>query len=312
MKWVKKGVIQEPDKDLWWSQKYCILPTPIYLESKNVLRIYYATTCSENFGRVTHVDLDPDNPSRIINYSKKINLDIGEIGAFDDCGVNPSCVLFQNNSFHMYYVGFQRHFRAPYSILSGMAISDNGIDFERIQKTPILERTTDELNLRSAPTVIKINNKYHMWYVSSLGWEKMLDGVHVGKLMPKYCIKYSSSDDGMSWGQSSGPLFKHSEDEFGFGRPWIYKNEMNQTYYLFYSVRSRSKPYRLGVAISSDLISWKRIDEQVGIDVSGHGWDSEMICYPSVIKVKDKTYLFFNGNNNGETGFGYAELDGVM
>jgi hypothetical protein len=33
-----------------------------------------------------------------------------------------------------------------------------------------------------------------------------------------------------------------------------------------------------------------------------------MICYPAVIKIYDKTYLFYNGNNNGKTGFGYAEL----
>ena len=44
------------------------------------------------------------------------------------------------------------------------------------------------------------------------------------------------------------------------------------------------------------------------IDVSPTGWDAEMICYPAVINVKGKTYLFYNGNNNGETGFGVAEL----
>ena len=43
-------------------------------------------------------------------------------------------------------------------------------------------------------------------------------------------------------------------------------------------------------------------------DVSASGWDSDMTCYPSIITVKEKTYMFYNGNNNGETGFGYAEL----
>jgi hypothetical protein len=50
------------------------------------------------------------------------------------------------------------------------------------------------------------------------------------------------------------------------------------------------------------------MDDRIGIDVSSTGWDSEMICYPAVITVKGRTFLFYNGNNNGETGFGVAEL----
>ena len=38
------------------------------------------------------------------------------------------------------------------------------------------------------------------------------------------------------------------------------------------------------------------------------GWDSEMICYPCVVKTKEKYYMFYNGNSHGKTGFGYAEL----
>ncbi|MEP5069850.1 MAG: hypothetical protein ABJQ96_04225, partial [Crocinitomicaceae bacterium] len=63
-----------------------------------------------------------------------------------------------------------------------------------------------------------------------------------------------------------------------------------------------------GYAESLDGIEWERKDREVGIDVSEAGWDSEMVCFPSVIKVKDKTFMFYNGNNNGKTGFGVAEL----
>jgi hypothetical protein len=77
---------------------------------------------------------------------------------------------------------------------------------------------------------------------------------------------------------------------------------------MFYSVRYIDKLYRIGYAESIDGINWIRKDNEIDIDVSQEGWDSEMICYPSVISVKEKTYLFYNGNNNGETGFGYAEI----
>lgn len=77
---------------------------------------------------------------------------------------------------------------------------------------------------------------------------------------------------------------------------------------MFYSVRYVDKLYRLGYAESKDGVNWIRKDNEIGIDVSADGWDSEMICYPAVVKTNNKTFLFYNGNNNGASGFGYAEL----
>jgi hypothetical protein len=53
---------------------------------------------------------------------------------------------------------------------------------------------------------------------------------------------------------------------------------------------------------------WERHDEEVGIDVSPDGWDAEMIAYGSVVQSGESTYLFYNGNERGRTGFGFAEL----
>ena len=78
---------------------------------------------------------------------------------------------------------------------------------------------------------------------------------------------------------------------------------------MLYSSRTVSKGYRLGYAESDDGLVWERKDEEVGIDVSENGWDSKMICYASEVKYKDRLYMFYNGNNCGETGFGYAVLE---
>ena len=78
---------------------------------------------------------------------------------------------------------------------------------------------------------------------------------------------------------------------------------------MWYSIRSLSKGYRLGYAESEDGVNWRRKDNEIGIDVSDNGWDSEMICFPAIIDVNSERYLFYNGNNYGETGFGYAVLD---
>jgi hypothetical protein len=34
-----------------------------------------------------------------------------------------------------------------------------------------------------------------------------------------------------------------------------------------------------------------------------------MIAYASVVKHKGQVYMFYNGNNLGESGFGYAVLE---
>uniref|UniRef100_UPI0040487C6F hypothetical protein n=1 Tax=Algoriphagus sp. TaxID=1872435 RepID=UPI0040487C6F len=306
MNWVKKGFIYSPDGELWWNKKYSILPTPIYLEKLNVIRVYFGVTCENNFGRITFIDLDPDFPFIIKDNPNLIALDLGKDGAFDDCGVNPSCILKYNNEWFLYYAGFQRHFKTPYSIFSGLAKSSDGLTFSRVQNTPILERTNSELSLRSAPSVIFENNSFKMIYVADHGWKEINTMLFEGKKMPMYGLKYCESSDGINWKFKSKSVLMPRDDEFGFGRPYLFKDK--EIYKLFYSIRCANKSYRLGYAESFDCIEWYRKDNNINIDVSDSGWDSEMMCYPAVLNVKNKTFLFYNGNNNGETGFGYAEL----
>ncbi|MCL6261236.1 hypothetical protein M3O96_19195 [Aquiflexum sp. TKW24L] len=306
MKWKKLGLVCAPSKKLWWNQLYAILPTPVYLDNLDLIRVFFATTCEQKFGRITYIDLDPEQPTNIIFNPKNIVLDVGVKGAFDDCGVNVSSVIKTDSDYFMYYAGYQRHFRTPFSILSGLAISKDLETFKRNSQTPVLERIDTELDLRSAPTVLYEAGKFRMWYVAGKKWEMIEGEVHKNKLMPIYELKYGESNDGKTWDTSEDPVFNLHEDEFGFGRPYIFKDKDN--YKLFYSIRRKSVSYRLGFAESNNGCDWVRKDSQIGIDVSNEGWDSEMICYPAVITVHDKTYLFYNGNNNGETGFGVAEL----
>ena len=71
----------------------------------------------------------------------------------------------------------------------------------------------------------------------------------------------------------------------------------------------RSRSYRIGYACSFDLVNWKRNDNLAGIDVSDHGWDSEMICYPHVFECNNNVYMLYNGNDFGKYGFGLAVLE---
>ena len=307
MNWNKKNLRVLPNKDIWWQQNYAILPTPILVDKSSIIRVFYATTCESNIGRITYVDLCANDPSKIIDQQNFLSLDSGQPGTFDDCGVNPSSIIKINNLYLLYYAGYQRHEIVPYSILSGIAVSSDLKTFKRISNTPILERNDLELNLRSAPTVIKYKNRYHMIYVSSLGWQSFDKGFYKNKTLPIYCLRLINSIDGFSWNNESKIIIEPNTEnnEFGFGRPYLF--EHNSIFYLFYSIRSSSNGYNLGYAVSSDLNEWTRKDHEIGIERSKKGWDNEMICYSSVIKINNKIYMFYNGNDHGKNGFGIAE-----
>jgi hypothetical protein len=301
MKIVKKGLIFAPDKKKWWQQYYAMMPTPYLIDSQNIIRIFYGTTDSEKFGRTSYIDLDADNPSKIIYQSDHYILDIGKDGYFDDCGAVPSSVLKAGENYFLYYVGFQRCTKVPYMLFSGLAIG-NGEKFEKYSSAPIIDRTRHNSISNAAPFVLKDGEIYRMWFWKGEEWTTIKQKQYI-----KAVICQATSADGIYWEINYQPCIELDEKkEFSVGRPWVIV--VNGIYKMFYSVRYIDKLYRIGYAESIDGINWIRKDNEIDIDVSQEGWDSEMICYPSVISVKEKTYLFYNGNNNGETGFGYAEI----
>ena len=77
-------------------------------------------------------------------------------------------------------------------------------------------------------------------------------------------------------------------------------------YRMWYSYRGKS--YRIGYAESKDGLDWTRKDDEVELDVSSKGWDSEMIEYPFVFDHQGKRYMLYNGNGYGKTGIGLATL----
>jgi hypothetical protein len=78
---------------------------------------------------------------------------------------------------------------------------------------------------------------------------------------------------------------------------------------MFFGAGTKEHGYRLAYAESRDGINWQRKDEEVGIEVSESGWDSQMQAFPSVVSYHDQTFLFYNGNDYGREGFGYAVLE---
>lgn len=300
MHWEKQGLIYAPDGSRPWSREHAIMPTPLPI-AEDRLRVYFSTTAGDMVGRVSYVDLDASDPTRILATASQPALDIGAPGAFDDNGVVPASVVRNGEEIWMYYVGFQLGVRVRYFMFSGLAISrDGGKTFERRQQVPILDRVDHETLVRTAPFVMRHGKRWRLWYV---GGDRFVD--IDGKPLPTYTLRYLESEDGVNWPGPSREIFPlGNDDEFGFGRPYILCDD--DGYRMWYSIRTRSMGYRLGYADSSDGLSWERRDKLAGVNVSRSGWDSEMVGYAAIIKRQDKLHMLYNGNDYGRTGFGLA------
>ena len=304
MLWKKCGLIWSPEAGSDKFHRYGILPVPIYIKEHNIVRVFFGSADKNIHSKIYSLDLNPDNLNEVIRPPGKIKLDIGKPGTFDDSGVVPSYVIRIKDNLILYTVGFQRAEKVPYILFAGIAVSnDFGETFRRPHESPILPRNNFRPTSQGAPSVLYLNGKYKMWHWFSTKWIKIN-----GKYFLDYKIGYAESKDGLNWKMKNITCLEpdNAKGEFALARPYVlYENEM---FKMWYSKRLIGKGYRIGYAESIDGINWIRKDDLTGIDVSKDGWDSEMVCYPAILDLENKRYLFYNGNNNGATGFGYAEL----
>lgn len=305
MKWIKRGLIWAPDKNHPFGKTRCMCPTPLLIDADK-LRIYAGFCDEKGVSRLGFIDVNPNFPKKVIDVSKSPLLDIGVPGTFDDNGVVPVSIVKNEEEILLFYVGFQLGVKVDYFMFCGLAIShDGGNTFNKYKKTPILDRSDEDLYARAGVFVLKEHDKWHLWYVGSEneGWIKFKR-----KNYPLYTIKYLNSFDGKNWPKHAGEkcLSFNNQFEHGFGRPSIMKDR--HMYKMIYSIRSLSNGQSLGYAEATNLKKWVRKDEKLVFIGSPEKWEQNDNSYPAVFKHKEKTYLFYNGNGMGKTGFGYAEL----
>jgi hypothetical protein len=222
----------------------------------------------------------------------------------------PSWILDHDSKKYLYYIGWTVRNTIPYHNSIGLAISrDGGRTFERFSEGPVFGETYLEPFFTGTSCVLIEEGVWKNWYLSCTGWTKV-----DGKAEPRYHIKYAESADGINWDRRGVVAIDYKSDfEAGIVRSSVLKE--GDLYRMWYSYRggvdyrtNLNTSYRIGYAESKDGISWTRMDDSAGVDVSLEGWDSEMVEYPHVIQHDDRKYMFYNGNKFGHSGFGYAEL----
>ena len=312
MKWEKKGRIFCPSGQFEFMNSYTSPINAVVLDDR--IRVFFSSRAKpDNNGNFIsypcYIDLDRDKPQNVINMCCEPILKSGNRGMFDEYGIMVYKSVWNNGKLYLYYGGWQRMAskEAPYQVLLGLAISeDGGYSFNKVSEGPVMGTDIyDPLSIGNVYVVIK-DGIWYMYYTTYKRWE--FNGV---KATPEYNIKLATSKDGIHWAKENRVIIEENE-KGGIATPCIFEHDgkykMLFGYRKPYEENGMPGSYRIGYAESYDLLNWSRRDEEVGIDLSAEGWDSEMICYPDIVKINNKILMFYCGNGYGKSGFGYAEL----
>ncbi|MGD9605737.1 MAG: hypothetical protein AB7V00_06300 [Bacilli bacterium] len=298
MNWIKKGLIFEPHGQFYWVKTHAMLPVADRI-NEDIYRIYFSGRDNKNRSLIGAVDININEPKKILRITEEPVLSLGSLGCFDDNGVSPTFIVNYEGKKYFYYMGWNMGSTVRAAEVTGLAISeDNGETFKRFSRAPILHRTDSEpYSILVISCILIEDGVWKMWYDSANVW--------LNKDLPSYNIKYAESTDGINWNMTGQTAinFKDS-DETRVSRASVLKED--GIYKMWFCYAMGSGGYRMGYAVSTDGINWDRKDEESGINLSDAGWDSEMVCYPYVFKNKGIKYMLYCGNSYGKTGFGYA------
>lgn len=280
------------------------------------VRVYFSTRERDATGKyLSHVSFaDFDFTfTKILQVASHEVIKLGDLGCFDEHGIFPFSPFKENGRVVAYTTGWNRRVSTAADAGIGLAISnDNGFTFNKYGKGPVMTWSVNEPFLVGDAFVKRYNSQYYMWYIFGVRWIK-----NELEQAPQrvYKIAQATSSDGINWVRNGQFVIEDrlNPDECQ-ALPTVAR--IGDGYHMFFCFReafgfrnNREKAYRIGYAYSKDLVRWHRSDREAGIDVSDNGWDSDMMCYPSVFECKGDIYMLYNGNEFGKFGFGLAILE---
>lgn len=308
--WQKKGLIYRPDGSLAHSRTHA--QVPFAYKHKDFLRVYFSSRNDDGYSRPTFIDVDYDDPTKILYIHDRHVLDLGGPNEYDETGSMPAWFVdMPNGDILLYYTGWNRTWNT-YRLSMGLAVSqDGGLTFKKMFRGPIMDRSIHNPIWAAQPSVMYINGQWMMWHISGQKCE-YINGISE----PFYDCRVAVSDDGIHWKSTGDIAIAFDDFLHAVGRPSVFFED--GIFKMYYSYRNtvdyrtdRNKSYRLGYAESKDGFKWERKDELVGIAKSENPEDFDylMINYAHCYEHNGIKHLLYNGNGFGQSGFGYATLE---
>ena len=196
----------------------------------------------------TFIDVDLQEPDKILYIHDKPILDLGIPGAFDEHGIMPAYVCEHLGQVWLYYAGWSRRESIRYSNWTGLAVSeDGGKTFQRMFPGPILDRTPNEIYSATGCYILKEKEKWHMWYASGVEWIELNE-----QYEEYYVIKYAHSNDGILWQRENRKLLSSKKKYEPTHTPTVLSKDGKYHMWFCYrgveDFRDGKHSYRMGYA----------------------------------------------------------------
>ncbi len=206
-------------------------------------------------------------------------LSVGTGAAWDEVGIYPSSVVYENGTFRMWYWGYSSG--GPNQI--GMATSTDGITWVKDISNPVFSPSAsgwDDTGVFS-PSVLKVGSKYWMWYS--------------GFAATTYAIGLATSLDGITWTRSpSNPCLENGLagewDSFRVHTPEVI--DRDGKFDMWY-IGSDGLNSRIGMAYSTDGTVWTREESNPILEPQGSDWESGYLSSPSVVPGSSYDMIYY-------------------
>jgi hypothetical protein len=295
--WGKKKFIHNSDGRYGWDSHSFMVPL-LHQKKSGELLVFGSPRDSNGIARIAKLRLEDSFDAA--GYHE-LALDLGEPGCFDDNGVMPGCIFEYNGRWFMYYMGFQLVDKIKFYAFTGLLESnDDGENWIRRSKTPVLDRSDNGLFVRAIYDIVKLGNqKWRIFYSAASRWE-VINGVNYGPTE----IFYADVDNPLDLSGVTGIKLPFTDDfNYRVGHPKVSLNQTTGVYEMYCNSDNVNKEYSYRKFTSSDLSTWVEVEKDLPPGENNE-WDGLMLTYPAVYNINDNRIVLYNGNDMGREGFG--------
>ena len=270
---------------------------PIVVKFKGRYLMYYSRKVSNDSSNgMLGWDIGIAESKDLYNWVK-----IGELkpeAAYEKKGLCAPGALVKNGKVHLFY---QTYGNGPKDAICH-AISADGIHFIRDNSNPIFHPAAGNwTNGRAIDAeVYFFKNQYFLYYAT-----RDSSGVIQQQGVATAPANTDFSRD--SWKQAAdSSILKPTLDWEGKCIEGATVIKRNNKLYMFYAGNYNNAPQQIGVAESTDGITWKRLSNKPFLANGKPGtWNSSESGHPCIFENDNgDTYLFYQGNNDqGKTYF---------
>ena len=256
-----------------WEAVWFVVDTVIRVDDK--FYMYYSSS-DESDKRNSQLGLAISKDG--ITWTRYNENPIWKLGNWKNFLRDVRVYLFDDERFWLYYSDGDQHI--------DLAHSTDGIHWENFKRNPILKVSQDWEYHVMQESVLKIDDKWYMWYSTYGGNKPRVTGT-------------ATSKDGINWTKYEGnpvlPLGKPGEwDDYSAFQPYVFYQD--GYFHMIYTGSSRENGtgYRCGYALSEDGIQWvKSPDNPIIIPGQEGAWDAGKVSTYVICRTGVDTFNIY-------------------